>query len=97
LKTQDAYIIKTIKQDAHTYSLPPDQEAPKFEILGAHHPRFIFRDLMKRGLLQPLEKIVEYDHILMGNKDTYCTYHQRKVHSTNSCNDLKVVILDLIA
>jgi len=33
----------------------------------------------------------------MGNEDTYCTYHQRKGHSTNSYNDLKVVILDLTA
>jgi len=47
--------------------------------------------------LQPLEKKVEDDNVPIRILDAYCTYHQRKGHSINSCNALKVTILDLIA
>jgi len=32
----------------------------------------------------------------MGNSNAYCTYHQRRGYTTNSCKALEVYILDLI-
>jgi len=60
-------------------------------------PRFIMRDVKKRGLLNPLKKITQDDSIPMGNIDAYYIYHQRKVHATNFCKALEVAILDLIS
>lgn len=60
-------------------------------------PRFIMRDLKKKGLLQPMEISAQDDDIPMVRYDYYCTYHQRKGHATNFCKSLEVAILDLIA
>lgn len=60
-------------------------------------PYFIMRDLMKKGLLQPLAKYAQDDNIPMGMSNIYCTYHQRKGHAMNFCKTLEATISDFIA
>ena len=55
------------------------------------------RDLVKKGLLQPLDRKAKDDSVSIGNSKAYCTYHQRRDHSTNFCKVLEAMILDLIA
>jgi len=59
-------------------------------------PRFIMRDLMKKGLLHPMEKSTQDDDVPMKKLDAHCTFHQRKGNATNFCKALEVAILDLI-
>lgn len=54
------------------------------------------RDLMKKGLLQPMKKSAQDDNTPMGKYEAYYTYHQWKGHSTKFCKRLEATILDLI-
>lgn len=54
------------------------------------------RDLLKRGLFQPLKKTTQDYNVPMGRSNAYCTYHQRNDHATNFCEELETTILDLI-
>lgn len=60
-------------------------------------PRQILQDLVKKGLLKPLERKAEDDNIFMGNSDAYCSYHYIRGHAINSYKTLEEDILDLIA
>lgn len=62
-------------------------------------PRFILKDLMAKGLLQPLpkhEKDPIVERITWYKKDRYYEYHQTKGHATNVCGGLRKKIQRLI-
>lgn len=44
-----------------------------------------------------MERKAKYDSVSIGNSDSYCTYHQRRGHTINSCKALKETILNLVA
>jgi len=55
-------------------------------------PRFILKDLMAKGLLQPLpkrEEDVSIERTTWYKEDRYCEYHQTKGHATNGCGGLR--------
>lgn len=72
---------QTKKENSYTFSV---------------QPHIILMDLMKRGILHPLECSSQDDNNLMGCFDAYCTYHQWKGHATNFCKTLEVAILELV-
>lgn len=73
--------FNTIKNYTFTFSIPP---------------KLILQDFIKKDLLRPLEIKVKDDSVFMGNKDTYCSYHQIRGHAMNSCKTLDEDILDMI-
>ena len=56
-------------------------------------PKILLRDLMKKGLLQPLECT---DDTPLGHFDAYCAYHQQKGHATNFYKALEITITTLV-
>ena len=62
-------------------------------------PRFILKDLVTKGLLQPLPKWEEdptVERPTWYKEDRYCEYHQTKGHATNECGGLRNKIQRLI-
>lgn len=57
-------------------------------------PRILLRELMKKGLLHPLQK-VDNDTPLR-YFEAYCAYHQQKGHATNFCKILEATIIAFI-
>jgi len=74
---------------------PKERKFMKFSI----PPRFILKDLMAKGLLQPLPKHEEdptTKRPTWYKEDRYCEYHQTKGHATNGCGGLRNRIQRLI-
>ena len=62
-------------------------------------PRFILKDLVNKGLIQPLPKREEdptAERLAWYKEDRYCEYHQTKGHATNGCGSLRNKIQRLI-
>jgi len=76
-----------------------DEKKEKKVIKFPIPPRFILKDLITKGLLQPLPKREEDPTIerpAWYKKDRYCEYHQTKGHATNGCGSLRNRIQKLI-
>jgi len=62
-------------------------------------PKFILKDLVTKGLLQPLPKREEdptVERLAWYKEDRYYKYHQTKGHATNGCGSLRNRIQRLI-
>jgi len=68
-----------------------DEKKDKKFIKFSISPKFILKDLMAKGLLQPLPKREEDGSVERSawyKEDRYCDYYQTKGHATNGCGGL---------
>ena len=76
-----------------------DEKKEKKFIKFPMPPRFTLKDLITKGLIQPLPKREEdptTERPAWYKEDKYCEYHQIKRHATNGCGILRNRIQRLI-
>jgi len=91
---------QSLKKEKSIYVIEKSNERKERKFIKfPFPPRFILKDLMAKGLLQPLPKQEEDESIerpTWCKEDRYYEYHQTKGHATNGCGGLRYKIERLI-